>query len=103
VESVYEFGSRVGFWRLLRIFQQRNIPITVFGCALALERIPAAQAIVEAGYDICCHGWLGAALVDERRGGARRHRKGIASIAKITGSRPLGWYCERVRRSIHGL
>jgi len=57
-ESVYEFGSRVGFWRLMQIFAARHVPVTVFGCALALERHPeAAAAIVEAGYDVCCHGW----------------------------------------------
>ena len=57
-ESMFEYGSRVGFWRLHRIFQERGLPMTVFACALALERNPpAAQAIKAAGYDICCHGW----------------------------------------------
>ena len=58
VESVYEYGSRAGFWRLMRIFKERNIPITVFGAALALERNPeAARAIRDAGYEVCSHGW----------------------------------------------
>src|SRR5256712_11873180 len=57
-ESMFEYGSRVGFWRLLRLFQERRLPLTVFGCALALERnAPAAQAIRESGFDVCCHGW----------------------------------------------
>ncbi|MBV9439069.1 MAG: polysaccharide deacetylase family protein, partial [Candidatus Eremiobacteraeota bacterium] len=58
VESIYEYGSRAGFWRLMRIFGERDIPITVFGAALALERNPAAaRAIAEAGYEVCSHGW----------------------------------------------
>src|SRR3954451_17749446 len=57
-ETMYEYGSRVGFWRLHRIFTERAVPITVFGCAVALERNPrAAEAIVAAGWDICSHGW----------------------------------------------
>ena len=57
-ESVYEFGSRVGFWRVMQLFAERDLPLTVFGCALALERNPeAARAIVEAGHDVCAHGW----------------------------------------------
>ncbi len=68
VESVYEYGSRAGFWRLLRLFPKKGIKVTIFGTALALERNPeATQAIVEAGYDICCHGWRwsGYHLLDE--------------------------------------
>jgi len=58
VESVYEYGSRAGFWRLMRMFGARDIPITVFGAALALERNPdAAAAIRDAGYEVCSHGW----------------------------------------------
>ena len=94
-ESVYEFGSRVGFWRLMRLFAERDMPITVFGCALALERNPeAAAAIVEAGYDICCHGWRWVKhwLLSEEE--EREHiRKAVASLQTLTGSRPLGWYC----------
>ncbi len=58
VESVYEYGSRAGFWRLMRMFGERDIPITVFGAALALERNPAAAAAIrDAGYEVCSHGW----------------------------------------------
>lgn len=95
VESVYEYGSRVGFWRLMRLFKAKDIPVTIFGAALALERNPAAAAaIVEAGYDICCHGWrwIGYHLLDEAE--ERKHiQKAVASLKKLTGDRPLGWYC----------
>ncbi len=57
-EGMFAYGSRVGFWRIMRLFQERGLPMTIFGCALALERNrPAAEAIKRAGYDICCHGW----------------------------------------------
>jgi putative urate catabolism protein len=95
VESVYEYGSRVGFWRLMRLFKAKDIPVTIFGAALALERNPAAAAaIVEAGYDICCHGWrwIGYHLLNETE--ERKHiQKAVASLKKLTGDRPLGWYC----------
>ncbi|WP_036484854.1 allantoinase PuuE [Myxosarcina sp. GI1] len=95
VESVYEYGSRAGFWRLLRLFKEKNIKVTIFGAALALERNPkATKAIVDAGYDICCHGWrwIGYHLLDEAE--EREHiQKAVASLKKLTGDRPLGWYC----------
>ena len=57
-EGMFEYGSRVGFWRLMRAFQERGLPMTVFGCALALERNKlAAEAIRKSGFDVCCHGW----------------------------------------------
>jgi putative urate catabolism protein len=94
-ESVYEFGSRVGFWRLMRLFEEAGFPLTVFGCALALERNPAAaQAIVDAGHDICCHGWRWVKhwLLSEAE--EREHiRRAIASLQATTRQRPLGWYC----------
>ncbi len=95
VESVYEYGSRAGFWRLMRLFKAKDIQVTIFGAALALERNPAAaKAIVEAGYDICCHGWrwIGYHLLDEVE--EREHiKKAVASLKKLTGDRPVGWYC----------
>ena len=58
IESQFEYGSRAGFWRLMRAFQERGLPMTVFGCALALERNkPAAEAIRKSGFDVCSHGW----------------------------------------------
>ena len=95
VESVYEYGSRAGFWRLMRLFKEKEIQVTIFGAALALERNPqAATAIVDADYDICCHGWrwIGYHLLDEAE--EKEHiQKAVASLKKLTGDRPLGWYC----------
>jgi putative urate catabolism protein len=95
VESIYEYGSRAGFWRLLRLFAERSLPITVFGAALALERNPdAARAVVAAGHEICCHGWrwIGFHTMSEVE---ERHqmRWAIESLTRLTGQRPLGWYC----------
>src|SRR5919202_6616482 len=80
-ESMYEYGSRVGFWRILRLFQARSLPLTIFGCALALERNPpAAQAIAQAGYDVCCHGWRWEKHYELNAAEEREHiRKAIAS------------------------
>jgi allantoinase len=94
-ETMYEYGSRVGIWRLLGVFAERRVPITVFGCALALERNPqVAEAITKAGYDVCCHGWRWeehfTLSEDEER---ERIARAVESIARTTGERPLGWYC----------
>ncbi len=94
-ESIYEFDSRVGFWRLLRLFAEFRLPVTVFACALALERNPAAAAaIVAAGHDICCHGWRWEKhwlLTEDQE---RAHiARAVESLQRTTGSRPLGWYC----------
>jgi allantoinase len=95
VESVYEYGSRVGFWRIMDLFAERELPFTVFACALALERNPeAARAIADAGVDACCHGWRWVKhwLLDEEE--ERRHiRMAVASLQRTLGQRPLGWYC----------
>ena len=95
VESVYEFGSRVGFWRIMNLFAERELPATIFACALALERNPAAaKAIVDAGHDVCCHGWrwLKHWLLTEDE--ERQHiRMAVASLEQSLGTRPLGWYC----------
>src|SRR6266478_6414716 len=57
-EGMFAYGSRVGFWRLMRLFQERRLPRTIFGCALAIERNPeAADEIRRSGFDVCCHGW----------------------------------------------
>ena len=94
-EGMFAYGSRVGFWRLMRLFRERELPMTVFGCALALERNPpAAAAIVAAGHDVCCHGWrwIKHYALDEAT--EREHiRRAIASLRQTMGERPLGWYC----------
>ncbi len=94
-ESMYEYGSRVGFWRLMQVLRERSVPATVFGCAVALERNPrAAEAIVAADFDICCHGYRWEEVfrlsADEER---ERMTLAIESIARTTGARPQGWYC----------
>jgi len=94
-EGMFAYGSRVGFWRLMRLFQERNLPMTVFGCALAIERNPeAAVAIRDSGFDVCCHGWrwIKHYLLSEAE--EREHiQKAIASLQQSVGERPLGWYC----------
>ena len=94
-EGMFAYGSRVGFWRLMRLFRERSLPMTVFGCALALERNPpAAAAIVVAGHDICCHGWRWVKHYALDEATEREHiRRAIASLTATTGARPLGWYC----------
>jgi peptidoglycan/xylan/chitin deacetylase (PgdA/CDA1 family) len=94
-EGMFEYGSRVGFWRLMRLFQERGLPLTVFGCALALERNPmAAQAIRDSGFDVCCHGWRWIKHFELSEAEEREHiEKAVASLQKTVGARPLGWYC----------
>ncbi len=95
MESSFEYGSRVGVWRLLRLFENYGLPITVFACALALEKNPeVAAAIRRAGHDICCHGWRWVEHFAMEEDEERDHiRRAIASIEKTMGERPLGWYC----------
>ncbi len=95
VESIYEYGSRAGFWRLMRMFEQRKMHVTVFGAALALERNPdAARAIVAAGHEVCSHGWRWVGFQDMSIEQEREEmHRAIASIEKTIGQRPLGWYC----------
>ena len=94
-EGMFAYGSRVGFWRLMRLFRERNLPLTVFGCALAIERNPqAAQAIRESGFDVCCHGWRWVKHYQLPLEEEREHiRRAVASLQQTVGTRPLGWYC----------
>lgn len=97
VESMYEFGSRAGFWRLHRLFTSAGIPVTVNGVAMALERNPAAvAAMVEAGWEISCHGyrWIDYHGMPESE--EREHlRKAIEIQTAVSGSRPLGCFIGR--------
>lgn len=97
MEGIYEYGSRVGVWRLLREFERRGLPLTVFGVGMALERCPeVTAAFVELGHEIACHGhrWIHYQNVDEFT--EREHmRLGIEAIRKLTGAAPLGWYTGR--------
>jgi allantoinase len=98
MESIYEYGSRVGVWRILREFERRRLPLTVFGVARALERSPeATAAFVELGHEIASHGWRWLHYQDMPVAEERRHVKlATASIRRLTGGMwPLGWYTGR--------
>lgn len=94
-ESMFEYGSRVGFWRLMRIFRERDLPMTIYACALALERNPAAaEAIKAAGHDMCCHGWRWIEHFKLTEDQEREHiRLAVESLKRTLGDRPFGWYC----------
>jgi allantoinase len=97
MESIYEYGSRAGFWRLMRLFEERQLPVTMFAVGMALERHPdAARAMVELGHEVASHGWrwINYDQVDEAVEREHMHRA-IASIERLTGQRPLGWYTGR--------
>lgn len=94
-ESFFEYGSRVGFWRLFNLFKERGLPLTISGSALALERNPmAAAAIREAGDEVLCHGWRWVNQFNLPEAEEREHiRRAVQSLTASTGRRPLGWYC----------
>ena len=97
MESLYEYGSRAGLWRLLRIFRERDIRVTVFGVAMALQRNPeAVRAMLADGHEIAAHGWrwINYQFIDEDT--EREHiRLAADAITALTGSSPLGWYTGR--------
>lgn len=98
VESMYEYGSRAGFWRLMRLFEAYRIPVTVYAVAMALERHPAAAAaMLEAGHEIASHGWRWIDYQKIPEDVEREHmRRAIEIHTRVTGTRPLGWYTGRV-------
>ena len=97
VESIYEYGSRAGFWRLWRLFRERNLPVTVFGVAMALARnAEAVAAMKEADWEIASHGlrWIDYRNIPP--GEERAHlQEAIRIHVETTGARPLGWYTGR--------
>jgi putative urate catabolism protein len=97
MESIYEYGSRVGVWRILREFEQRGLPLTVFGVGMALERHPElTRAFVELGHEITCHGWRWIHYQEVDEATERDHmRLAMATIERLTGTAPLGWYTGR--------
>ena len=105
MESLYEYGSRAGFWRLHRLFTERRLPVTVFGVAMALERNPAAvEAMQKAGWEIASHGyrWIDYQSVAESL--EKTHmKKAIEIHKKVTGERPHGWYLGRCSPNSHRL
>lgn len=94
-ESMYEYGSRVGVWRIMRMFEERALPFTAFACAVALERHDElAAAIRQTGTDICCHGyrWEKHWLLEREE--ERQHiRLAIESLKRTIGREPAGWCC----------
>jgi len=97
MESVYEYGSRVGVWRILREFERRRLPLTVFGVSMALERHPElTAAFMQLGHEIACHGWRWIHYQDVPEEVEREHmRRGMEIIERLTGQRALGWYTGR--------
>jgi allantoinase len=97
MESIYDYGSRVGVWRILREFEQRGWPLTVFGVGMALERCPdVTAAFVELGHEIACHGWRWISYQGIDEATEREHMaRGMEIIQNLTGSRALGWYTGR--------
>jgi len=97
MESIYEYGSRAGFWRLHNMFTKRNLPVTVFGVAMAMERNPVVvEAMQEAGWEIASHGyrWIDYQFVDESV--EREHLgRAIEIHESLTGEKPAGWYLGR--------
>lgn len=98
VESVYDYGSRAGFWRLLRLFQARRLSFTSYAVGMAVARYPeAAQAMHEQGHEIASHGWRWYDYSRVPIATERAHMKlAIEAIRQATGERPVGWYTGRL-------
>ena len=97
-ESMFEFGSRAGFWRVHRIFTQHGLPLTVYAVGQALERNPeAARAMVDAGWEVASHGWRWIDYLEMDEVEERAHmRRAIEAIERVCGTRPVGWYTGRI-------
>lgn len=97
MESIYEYGSRAGVWRVLREFERRGLPLTIFGVAMALERHPElTRAFVELGHEIACHGWRWISYQNVDEATEREHmRLAVETLRRLTGSAPEGWYTGR--------
>ena len=97
MESIYEYGSRVGFWRLDRLFKEKKIPVTIFGVGLALEQNPeVCEAIKKGDYEVAAHGYRWIDYQDIKKSVEKKHmNQAIKTIKNIFGSRPLGWYTGR--------
>lgn len=95
VESVYEYGSRVGIWRLLRLFEDYRVRSTFFACAVALERNrEVAAAMIDGGHEPCSHGWRWEEHWRLTRDEEREHiRAAVELFEAVCGRRPVGWYC----------
>lgn len=98
MESLYEYGSRAGVWRLLNLFQKHNIPLTIFAVAMAAQRHPdAIKAMVAAGHEICSHGYRWIDYQNMSEAEEREHMlEAIRILTELTGERPVGWYTGRL-------
>ena len=105
MEGIYEYGSRAGVWRILREFERRGLPLTIFGISMALQRHPElTAAFKELGHEIACHGWRWISYQNIDEATEREHmRIGMEIITQLTGERPLGWYTGRDSPHTHRL
>ena len=105
MESLYEYGSRAGVWRLLRLFRERKLPLTVFAVAMALERNrEAASAFGADGHEIASHGWRWIDYHGMPEAEEREHiERAVESIRAVTGAPPLGWYTGRTSENTRRL
>jgi allantoinase len=105
MDGIYEYGARAGVWRILREFEKRRLPLTVFGVSTALQRSPeVTAAFVEGGHEIACHGlkWIHYQNIDEAT--ERAHMaEAMALLQQLTGQRALGWYTGRDSPNTHRL
>ena len=97
MESIYEYGSRIGFWRLDKLFKEKKIPVTIFGVGLALNNNPeVCEAIKKGNYEIAAHGYRWIDYQNVKKSIEKKHmQQAVKTIKKIFGSRPLGWYTGR--------
>ena len=97
MESMYEYGSKRGFWRLHKLFQEKKIPVTIFGVAMALERNPeVCEAIKNGDYEVASHGWRWIDYQKVKKNVEKKDMKlAIKTLKKIFSERPLGWYTGR--------
>ena len=105
MESLYEYGSRAGLWRLLRLFEKRKLPLTVFAVGMAVARNPEAlAAMVALGHEIASHGWRWINYHGVDEGIEREHvRLAVEAIRRVTGVAPLGWYTGRTSENTRRL
>ena len=97
MESIYEYGSKAGFWRLDKLFKENKIPVTIFGVGLALKQNPeVCNAIKNGDYEIAAHGYRWIDYQDIKKSVEKKHmQQAIKIIKDIFGTRPLGWYTGR--------
>jgi len=105
MESIYEYGSRAGVWRILNLFARHKMPLTVYGVAMAMERNPAAvEAMLEGGHEIASHGWRWINYQSMPMDEEREHmQRAIEIHRRLTGERPFGWYTGRTSPATRGL